>query len=135
MIILNPDADEEQQQEILERVQQLIAEGGGTVAHVNDWGRRKITFPMEKRPDGRYVVITCQGDPTSLPEIERVLSINKGVVLRALFIRLNDDEAERALAGGAPAPVDTHPERDERPQRGRPGGRGGAGGGGRRGPR
>jgi small subunit ribosomal protein S6 len=133
MIILNPDADEEQQQEILERVQQLIVEGGGAVAHVNDWGRRKITFPMEKRPDGRYVVITCQGDPTSLPEIERVLSINKGVVLRALFIRLNDNEAERALTTGAPAPVDTHPEREDRPQRGRPGGRGG--GGGRRGPR
>jgi small subunit ribosomal protein S6 len=131
MIILNPDADEEQQQEILERVQQLITEGGGRVDHVDDWGRRKITFPMEKRPDGRYVVVTCEGEPTSLPEIERVLSINKGVVLRALFIRLNSAEAERARAGGAPAPVDTHPEREDRPQRGRPGGRGG----GRRGPR
>jgi hypothetical protein len=81
---------------------------------------------MEKRPDGRYVVITCTGEPESLPEIERVLSINKGVVLRALFIRLNRTEAERAKATGAPAPVDAHPEGEPRPQRGgRPGGRGG----------
>lgn len=130
MIILNPDADEEQQQEILERVQQLITAGGGTVHHVNDWGRRKITYPMEKHADGRYVVITCTGDETSLPEIDRVLSINKGVVLRALFIRLNPAEAERALANGSPPPVDAHPE-GERPQRGgRPGG--GRGGGVRR---
>ncbi len=128
MIILNPDADEEQQQEILERVQQLITDGGGTVAHVNDWGRKKITFPMEKRPDGRYVIITCTGEPTSLPEIERILGINKGVVLRALFIRLNSTEFERAQANGAPAPVDAHPE-GERPQRG---GRPGGGGRGRR---
>ena len=134
MIILNPDADEEQQQEILERVQQLITDGGGQVVHLNDWGRKKLTYPMEKRTEGRYVIITCEGDPTSLPEIERVLAINKGVVLRALFIRLNRIEAERALAAGAPVPVDMHPE-GERPQRGsRPGGRGG-GGGGRRGPR
>jgi small subunit ribosomal protein S6 len=127
MIILNPDADEEQQQEILERVQQLITDGGGTIAHVNDWGRKKITFPMEKRPDGRYVIITCTGEPTSLPEIERILAINKGVVLRALFIRLNSAEFERAKSTGAPAPVDAHPE-GERPQRGgRPGG--GRGGG------
>ena len=127
MIILNPDADEEQQQEILERVQQLVRDGGGTIEHVNDWGRRKITFPMEKHPDGRYVIITCTGEPASLPEIERVLSINKGVVLRALFIRLNRADAERAKAGGAPAPVDTHPEGESRPQRGGrgPGGRGG----------
>ena len=102
MIILNPDADEEQQQEILERVQQLITDGGGTIAHVNDWGRKKITFPMEKRPDGRYVIITCTGEPTSLPEIERILAINKGVVLRALFIRLNSAEFERAKTPPAP---------------------------------
>jgi small subunit ribosomal protein S6 len=125
MIILNPDADEEQQQEILERVQALIREGGGTIDHVNDWGRKKISFPMEKRPDGRYVVITCTGEPTSLPEIERVLAINKGTVLRALFVRLNRTDAERARTTGAPAPVDTHPEGEGRPQRGgRPGGRG-----------
>ena len=127
MIILNPDADEEQQQEILERVQQLITDGGGVIEHVNDWGRKKITFPIEKRPDGRYVIITCTGEPTSLPEIERILSINKGVVLRALFIRLNAVEFERAKATGAPAPADVHPEGD-RPQRGgRPGGGGGRG--------
>ncbi len=130
MIILNPDADEEQQQEILERVQQLITAGGGAVSHVNDWGRRKITYPMEKAPDGRYVVITCTGEESSLPEIDRVLSISKGVVLRSLFIRLNSAEAERALANGSPAPVDTNPE-GERPSRGgRPGG--GRGGGSRR---
>ncbi|MGE0249790.1 MAG: 30S ribosomal protein S6 [Thermoleophilia bacterium] len=128
MIILNPDSDEEQQQEILERVQQLIRDGGGVIDHVNDWGRKKITFPMEKRPDGRYVVITAVGEPSSLAEIERVLSISD-VVLRALFIRLNRAEAERARASGSPAPVDTHPEGESRPQRG---GRGGGRGGGRR---
>jgi small subunit ribosomal protein S6 len=125
MIILNPDADEEQQQEILERVQQLIREGGGTIDHVNDWGRKKLSFPMEKHADGRYVVITCLGEPTSLGEIERVLAIAKDLVLRALFIRLNRLEAERSRASGAPLPADTHPEGEPRPSRGgRPGGRG-----------
>lgn len=123
MIILNPDSDEEQRQEILDRVQQLIRDGGGVVEHVNDWGRKKLTFPMEKRPDGQYVVITCHGEPTALNEIERILSISKGVVLRALFIRLNRAQAERAVAQGAPAPVDTNPEGESRPQRGRSGGR------------
>ena len=128
MIILDAEADEEQQQEILERVQQLIRDGGGTVEHVNDWGRRKIAYPIRKHGDGRYVVITSEGVPTALEEIERVLSISD-VVLRAFFVRLNSAEAERARAGGAPAPVDTHPEGDSRPQRG---GRAGGGPRGRR---
>jgi small subunit ribosomal protein S6 len=121
MIILDPDADEEQQQEILERVQQLVRDGGGTVEHVDDWGRRKIAYPMNKRGDGRYLVLTASGAPASLEEIGRVLSISD-VVLRAFFVRLNRAEAERASAGGAPAPVDAHPEGESRPQRG---GRGG----------
>jgi small subunit ribosomal protein S6 len=117
MIILDPEADEEQQQEILERVQQLIRDGGGTVEHVDDWGRRKIAYPIRKHADGRYVVITSEGVPAALGEIERVLSISD-VVLRAFFVRLNRAEAERARASGAPAPVDTHPEGDARPPRG-----------------
>jgi small subunit ribosomal protein S6 len=125
MIILDPDADEEQQHEILERVQQLIRDGGGAIDHVDDWGRRKIAYPIRKRGDGRYVVITSSGEPASLGEIERVLAISD-VVLRAFFVRLNRAEAERARAGGAPAPVDAHPEGEGRPQRG---GRGGPRGG------
>ena len=124
MIILDPDADEEQQQEILERVQQLIRDGGGAVEHVNDWGRKKIAYPIRKHADGRYVVITSEGEPTALEEIERVLSISD-VVLRAAFIRLNSAQAERARSVGAPAPVDAHPEGERRPERGgRAGGRG-----------
>jgi small subunit ribosomal protein S6 len=124
MIILDPDADEEQQQEILERVQQLVREGGGAVEHLDDWGRRKIAYPIRKHLDGRYVVITVEGVPTALDEIGRVLSISD-VVLRAFFVRLNRAEAERARAAGAPPPVDAHPEGDARaPRGGRAGARG-----------
>lgn len=123
MIILNADADEERQQEMLERAQQLIRDGGGTIEHVNDWGRRKITFPMEKVSDGRYVIITCEGRSDSLDELGRVMSINKDVVLRAMFIRHTAKQAEFAKANGAPIPADREPEPGERPQRGRGGGR------------
>ena len=125
MIILNPDAEEDQRQEMLERVQRLIRDAGGTIEHVNDWGRRKITFPMQKQADGQYVVITCNGAPDSLAEVERILSINRATVLRSMFVRLSTREAEHAMANGAPVPVDTAPEGDSRPQRGRGGARGG----------
>ena len=82
-------------------------------------------------------MITCTGDETSLPEIDRVLAINKGVVLRSLFIRLNTAQAERAHANGAPPPADVHPEGERPPRGGRAGGggRSGGSGGGRRPPR
>ncbi|MFN8110980.1 MAG: 30S ribosomal protein S6 [Thermoleophilia bacterium] len=130
MIILNPDAEEERQQEMLERVQQIIRDGGGVIDHVDDWGRRKMGYAMSKRADGRYVVVTCSsGGNEALAEAERVMSISTDVVTRYLVIRHNRAEAERQKTHGAPVPSDDRPEGESRPQRA---GRGGGGGRGRR---
>ena len=117
MIILDPDVDEERQQEMLERVQQIIRDAGGEVDHVNDWGRRKLGYAMEKKADGRYVIVTCSATVDGLREAERVMTINKEVVVRHMTIVLNTSQAERAKANGAPLPVDDRPEGEARPAR------------------
>jgi len=122
MIILNPDAEEERQQEMLERVQQILRDGGAVLDHVDDWGRRKIAYAMNKKPDGRYVVVTCSSDPAPVAEAERVMGINKELVIRHQVIRHSRVQAERAKSHGAPMPVDERPEGDGRRERG--GGRG-----------
>jgi small subunit ribosomal protein S6 len=124
MIILDPDVDEERQQEMLERVQQIIQNAGGVVDHVNDWGRRKLGYVMDKKADGRYVIITCSATVEGLSEAERVMTINKEVDIRHMVILLNPVQAERAKANGAPLPVDDRPDGDARPARA---GRGGGG--------
>lgn len=131
MIILDPDVDEERQQEMLERVQQIIRDAGGVVDHVNDWGRRKLGYVMDKKADGRYVIVTCSATADALREAERVMAINKEVVIRHMVIVLNRAQAERAKTHGAPVPVDDRPDGESRPARA---GRGG-GGGARRRPR
>jgi small subunit ribosomal protein S6 len=129
MLILNADAAEEQQEEIIERVRQLVVDGGGEVDHVNDWGPRKITYPMNKQSNGRYVVVTCSAESESLDEIGRVLAISKDVALRSMFHRLGPADAERAKANGAPLPVDDRPEGEQRSRRDGRDGRDGRGGG------
>jgi small subunit ribosomal protein S6 len=123
MLILNAEVPEERQEEIIERVRQLVEGGGGEVAHVDDWGRKRIAYPILKQPDGRYVVITCRATPAALEEIRRIVAISKDVVLRAMPFRMDRIQAERALAHGAPAPVDERPEGEGRSRAGR-GGRG-----------
>jgi len=122
MLILNPEAPEERHEELLARAQQLIVDGGGNVDHVNRWGRRKIAYPMTKQSDGIYVVITCSATTEALDEMGRIFAISKDVVLRALPIRLNVAQAERAQTHGSPVPADDRPD-EPRSQRG--GGRGG----------
>ncbi|MEZ5080694.1 MAG: 30S ribosomal protein S6 [Thermoleophilia bacterium] len=125
MIILNPDAEEERQHEMLERVQQIIRDGGGSIDHVNDWGRKKLGYAMEKRTDGRYVVLTCSSPAAPLHEAQRVMGLDRAVVTRHMVVRHSRIEAERQKANGAPMPVDDRPEGETRaPRAGRGGGRG-----------
>jgi small subunit ribosomal protein S6 len=124
MLILNPEAPVEQQEEILSRTRELILEGGGSVAHMNEWGRRKIAFPIEKKADGNYVVITCETTAPVLNELGRIFTISRDVVLRAVPIRLSVAQAARAKANGAPMPIDDRPDEPRAP---RGGGRGGGG--------
>lgn len=126
MLILNPEVGGERHDDIVDRVRQLVVGSDGAVAHLDDWGERRISFPMGGQATGRYMVMTCDAPGTALTEIERVLSINKDVVLRSQTIRLTKAQAEIQREKGAQPPADDRAEGDSpfprapRPQRRRP---------------
>jgi small subunit ribosomal protein S6 len=122
MLILNPEVGNERHDEIVERVRSLVTGSDGAVAHVDDWGERRISYSMGKQGTGRYMVVTCDAKAEALDEIGRVLAINKDVVLRSQTIRLSRAQAEIQKEKGATVPVDDRPEgepfpRPQRPQR------------------
>lgn len=122
MLILNPEVGGERHDDIVERVRQLVVGSDGSVANIDDWGERRISFPMGGQSTGRFMVMTCDAPATALDEVGRVLSINKDVVLRSQTIRLTRAQAAIQKEKGAPAPADDRPEgepfpRPQRPQR------------------
>lgn len=115
MLILNPEADEERQSEMIERVQQIL---GGSVEHVNDWGRKKLNYEIGGTRAGRIIVLTADAEADAVAELRRVVAISKDVVLRSQVVRLTRVEAEHAKENGAPAPVEEKIEADSRGGRG-----------------
>ena len=59
MLILNPEVGGERQDDIVDRVRQLVVGSDGAVANLDDWGERRISFPMGGQATGRYMVMTC----------------------------------------------------------------------------
>ncbi len=55
--ILNPEVNEEQTRSILERIEQIVTNHGGQVMRVNQWGRRRLAYPIQHNRDGFYVFI------------------------------------------------------------------------------
>ncbi len=47
---------------------------------LNHWGRRSLAYPIGRRDTGYYVVARFGAEPTTLPEFERALKLDEGVV-------------------------------------------------------
>jgi small subunit ribosomal protein S6 len=87
----------------LERYHELVTGDGGEVASVDHWGNRQLAYPIEKKKTGYYVVAQINGDPTALPEFERALKLDEGL-LRYLVV-LNEGEPTTGMSILAPQPI------------------------------
>lgn len=80
---------------INERLGRFHALLGGAPLNVNHWGKRSFTYPIKKRDAGYYVVAQFEAPSTVLPEFERAIKLEEGV-LRFLVV---------LMEGEMPAPV------------------------------
>jgi len=117
--ILNPEVSEEQTRAILGRVEQVVANHSGQIVRVNQWGRRRLGYPIEHHRDGFYVFIDMILTPETVIELDRTLKVSEEV-LRHLIKRRDpktvqkEREARAAAAAAAPAP--TAPQAEAEPQ-------------------
>ncbi len=90
MLIVNPNLDEEATEAVIEKAQGLITQGGGEVANVNKWGKRRLAYEIQGNTDGFYVVIDFNADNETTTEVDRVLKITEEVV-RFLLVRKEEE--------------------------------------------
>ena len=80
MFIINPTLEEEKKNAVVEKVTEIITNGGGEVSKTDVWGMRKLAYPIEKKEEGYYVVLEFQAAPELPKELNRRLSISDDVM-------------------------------------------------------
>ncbi|MBQ8268032.1 MAG: 30S ribosomal protein S6 [Clostridia bacterium] len=68
-----------------EKFNDLIAKNG-TVENVDEWGKRRLAYPINDETEGYYVFTTMTSEPSLPAELERIAGITEGV-LRIMVIR------------------------------------------------
>jgi small subunit ribosomal protein S6 len=109
--ILHPEVNEEQTRALLERIEQIATNHGGQIMRVNQWGRRRLAYPIEHNRDGFYVFIDMVLTPETVSELDRLLKVSEEV-LRHL-IKLRDPKTvqkEREARANAAAQAAAAPE-------------------------
>ena len=71
--------------ERLARFHALIQVPETEAPQVNHWGKRSLAYPIKKHETGYYVVARFDAEPTALPEFERAIKLDEGV-LRFLVV-------------------------------------------------
>ena len=68
------------------RFSSIVTAGGGTVEKVDDWGKRKLAYPIQDLNDGHYILMHFSANPELPYELERNMKINENI-MRYLVIR------------------------------------------------
>jgi small subunit ribosomal protein S6 len=86
MLILDPDLEERAVSPLIESFLSVVRGGGGSVEKVDTWGRRRLAYEINKKPEGIYSVVDLKATPDVVKELDRQLNLNESV-LRTKVLR------------------------------------------------
>ena len=79
MLVFSVVNGEEATTALVEKFKALIAENG-TVENVDDWGKRRLAYPINDEVEGYYIVVTFDCVPTFPAELDRIVKITDGAL-------------------------------------------------------
>ena len=86
IFVISTKQDEESIKATVEKFSTLISENG-TLTSVDEWGKRKLAYLINKEAEGYYVLFTFESEAAFPAELDRVSKITDGV-LRSMIIAL-----------------------------------------------
>lgn len=78
--IIRPDLDDADTNALIERVEASLTENGGTLIDKEDWGKRKLAYPILKHQKGHYILLRVAIGANQILEIERRLRLDDRVI-------------------------------------------------------
>jgi small subunit ribosomal protein S6 len=86
VLIISPEVTDEEMPDFITKLSELISKTGGSVDEVNQWGRKKLAYPIKRFTEGNYVLTKLQLKPASTKDLEANFRLS-GKILRHLLVR------------------------------------------------
>ena len=91
LFFLHPTLEEEERESAMQRIDSTISAQGGVIDNIDNWGRRKLAYEIDKLQEGDYTLIDFHSEPSSIEEISRVLRITDAVKRFMIVARTDRD--------------------------------------------
>ena len=88
LYIIDPAQGEEGIAALVEKFKGIV-EAHGTLTSVDEWGKRRLAYPINDLIEGYYVYMTCEVTPEMPAELDRVFKITDGI-LRSIIVAVEE---------------------------------------------
>ena len=102
-VVINGRLDEDAKNAVLDKVKALIERFEGTIKNVDEWGKKKYAYEIQKSKEGYYNFIKFEAEPGAPAEIEHRMRIMDGVVR---YLIVTDDLPENTQLSREEAPAE-----------------------------
>ncbi|MEV4899788.1 30S ribosomal protein S6 [Citricoccus sp. NPDC055426] len=86
MVLVDPDVDERTVEPTLQKYLEVVTKDGGSVDKFDLWGRRRLSYEIQKKAEAIYAVINFTSSPETSKELDRLLGLNE-TILRTKITR------------------------------------------------
>ena len=97
LFAISGNCSEEEYKALCEKFVNLVNDNA-TDVNVNEWGKRKLAYPINYITEGYYVLLNFKSEPTFPLELERVFGITEGIIRYMTVAKLEKKEAPVAEA-------------------------------------
>jgi small subunit ribosomal protein S6 len=92
--LINAALDDEQINDIINRIKETIVNNGGEIREFENWGRKRLAYMVKKSKIGYYAIFRFDAPPTIISKLERFYTLDE-YILRFLTIRLDTDALQQ----------------------------------------
>jgi small subunit ribosomal protein S6 len=116
-IILDPDLSEDLRLPVIERVKEVMAQMGGFLIRIDEWGSRRLAYSIKKKERGYYLRFDFCGTAQLVNEMERFFRIDERVLKHMSVLldgqpnleRIKEDMAKAEVEAEAQKPAEIAP--------------------------
>ncbi len=80
ILVLSPQANEEEVTATIDRFNSFLTESGGELTEQEDWGVRRLAYPIQNFSEGNYVLKRFKAEPQSVVELGRRINASENIL-------------------------------------------------------
>ncbi len=93
-VLINAVLEDTQIESLINRIKEFITNNGGQITDFENWGRKRLAYPIQKSKIGYYVILRFTAPTNIIAKIERFYNLDENI-LRYLTIKLNKHALEQ----------------------------------------